>query len=537
MISQRARILPPYTRRVDDTRHLVSKVVAVTALILFAMLMGFLIAIFGVRGWFIPAIPIVTLFGVALWMAPDIDPHFDRGIIRGYFAFMIISLIWPNYIALNIPGVPWISLDRLVMFMLLTITMLQIATSKRMRDEIADILNSQLVMKRLFFVWVLISIVMSAVAGFGNVSRDVNIQIMWHLPFILSAWIMAMPGMAEKFLKLMVIYALIVSAVVIPEVRLERPFWIDYVPYWLLAEDYYAGKMLDGATRFGVYRAKSVYSVSLAFAELIGMASPFVLFAIFHAKAWWRAALGLALFALLFSAAWLTQSRTAIAVFFVSLPAFLLLWAIRRFRVEAKTRDMIGPVILWAYPAFAAVLTAAVLFVPRIRVRVLGGSGTRFSDNARDVQWDMAIPKIIQNPLGYGSGTVSKHVPYTNLAGEFTIDSYPINLLINYGVPGFLAFAGFFMLAAYVGSRAYVMAESREELVAGAAAIGLMSFLVSRTILSMEGGVPLAFVFAGVVLGVHWRQQQRAPAVAPKAALPLRYPSPARQMGGLAPQN
>ncbi len=537
MLNQRARILPPYTRRVDDTRHLVSKVVVVTALILFAMMMGFFIAIFGLRGWFIPAIPIVAMFGAALWMAPDIDPHFDRGIIKGYFIFMAVSLIWPGYIALNVPGVPWISLDRLVMFALLTITLLQVATSQRMRQEISDILNSHKPMKRLFIGWVIISLVMSAVAGFSNISRDINFQIMWHLPFILSAWIMAKPGYADKFLKLMLIYALIVSAVVIPEVRLGHPFWAGYVPSYLLAEAYYSGMILDGAQRFGVYRAKSVYSVSLAFAEMIGMASPFVLFAIFHAKSWWRAALGIALFALLFTAAWFTQSRTALAVFFVSLPAFLLMWAVRRFRVEAKTRDMIGPVILWAYPAFAAVLTAAVLFVPRIRVRVLGGSGTRFSDNAREVQWEMAIPQIIKNPLGYGSGSVSERVPYTNLAGDFTIDSYPINLLINYGVPGFLLFAGFFMVAAYVGARAYVMAETREEMVAGAAAVGIMSFLVSRTILSMEGGIPLAFVLAGVIMGIHWQQRQRAPAEVPKAALQSRYPMPPRQIRGIAAQN
>lgn len=537
MLNQRARILPPYTRRVNDTRHLVSKVVVVTALVLFAMLMGFFIAIFGLRGWFIPAIPIVVMFAAALWMAPDIDPHFDRGIKRGFFLFMAVSLIWPKYIALNVPGVPWISLERLVMFGLMAIVLLQIATSVRMRTEIADILKSQQIMMRLFLAWFVLHLLMTLVSGFSNISRDINDHIMWHLPFLLSAWIMSQPGNSERFLKLMLIYAMVISAVVIPEVRMGQPMWTDYIPPYLLAEDFYNGIIKDGAQRFGEYRAKSVYSVSLVFAEFIGMAGPFVLFAVFHAKAWWRAGLGTALFALLFTAAWYTNSRTALAVFVVSIPAFLLMWAVRRYRVEAGNRDMIGPVVLWAYPAFAAVLAAAILFVPRIRVRVIGGSGTQASNNAREAQWDMAIPQIIKNPLGYGSGTVGERVPYTNLGGDFTIDAYPINLLIEYGVPGFLMFAGFFITAVFVGARAYVMAENREEMIAGAAALSILSFLVSRTILSSEGGVPLAFVLAGLIIGTHWRQQQRVPAAVPKPALVLRHPAPPRQLGGIAPQH
>lgn len=536
MLNQRARILPPYTRRVDDTRHLLSKVVVVATLVVFAMMMGFFIAIFGLRGWFIPAIPIVAMFAVALWMAPDIDPHFDKGIKRGFFLFMVVSLIWPKYIALNLPGVPWISLERLVMFVLLTIALLQIATSLRMRTEIADILKSHQLIMRMFLGWIVLHLLMSAASGFSNISRDINDHIMWHLPFLLSAWIMSQPGNSEKFLKLMLIFALVITAVVIPEVRMGKPMWTDYIPPYLLAEEFYNSIIADGAQRFGEYRAKSVFSVTVVFAEFIGMAGPFVLFAIFHAKTWWRAGLGAALFALLFTAAWYTNSRTALAVFVVAIPAFMLMWAVRRYRIEARNNDLLGTAVLWAYPAFAAFVAAAVLLVPRIRVRVLGGSGTQNSNDARSAQWDMAIPQIIKNPLGYGSGTVSERVPYTNLGGHFTIDAYPINLLIEYGVLGFLLFAGFFITAVWVGARCYLKADNREDMVAGAAALAILSFLVSRTILSSEGGVALAFVLAGLIIATYWRQKQRAPTSLPKVQVSPAYPFPPRQIGRPAQQ-
>ena len=510
MFDQRARILPPYTRRVNDTRHLISKVAVVTLLILFAMTMGFFIAIFGLRGWFIPTVPIILMFGAALWMAPDIDGHYDKAIERGFFIFMAISLIWPGYLAFNFSGLPWITFERFAMFILAAISIFHFSTSRRFRSEVKETLTSNIWLFRLFFGWVTISILMSGFSLFSNISRDINIQIMWHLPLVLSAWVMRFDGNPQRLLKIVIIYILITSAVVIPESQQEMVIWAPYIPQWFVAEEQFWGMILEGSRRFDEYRAKSIYLVAVAYAEFIGMSVPFILFAIFHAKSFWRGALAFALFALLFTAAYFTNSRTAMAVFVATIPAFVFLWAVRRYRLQKSQQDLISTAILWAYPAMAMAVAFAVISISRIRVRVLGGSGTQNSDNARAEQWDMAIPQILQNPIGYGSGTVSQRVPYTNLAGDFTIDSYPINLLIQYGVVGFLLFAGFFILAVIVGARCYVMAKNRDELVAGAAALSIFSFLISRTILSMEAGIPWAFVSAGVIMGIHWRQTQHA---------------------------
>lgn len=526
MLDQRARILPPYTRRVNDMRHLVSKVVVVTTLILFAMLMGFFIAVFGLSGWFIPTVPLALMFGVALWMAPDIDPHFDKAIKRGYFIFMAIFLIWPGYLAFNAPGLPWISFARLTMFALMTIFFMQLAMSRRFRNEIHETFASNIWMTRFFLGWIAITLVMSAAAGFSNADRDINMQIMWHLPMIMTAWIMRADKNPMRFFYLMIAYILVTAAVTIPEFRQGMPIWAPHIPAWLMAEDSFAAQLLDGSRRFDIYRVKSIYLVSVAYAEFIGMSVPFVLLGIIHAKSFWRAALAFALLLLLFTAAWLTNSRTALAVFVATIPAFVLLWAVRRYRLRRTEQDIISTAVLWAYPAFAMALALAVTAVPRIRVRVLGGSGTQNSDDARAAQWDMAIAQLLQNPLGYGSGSLAERVPYTNPAGDHTVDSYPINLLIEHGVIGFILFAGFFLIALYTGARAYIFAKDEDELVAGAAALSILSFLVSRTILSMEAGIPLAFVMAGLILAIHWRQQKRMQAEAPRpatAALSRRY--------------
>jgi len=161
------------------------------------------------------------------------------------------------------------------------------------------------------------------------------------------------------------------------------------------------------------------------------------------------------------------------------------------------------------YPAALLTLVMAALFVGRVRTRLLGDGSQSASDAARGDQWALALPKVMKNPFGYGVGTVRENVPYFLPGGKWTIDSYPINLLIEYGIPGFLLFFSFFLIIIAVGVKVYVGAVGRDEQVAGAAAVGLVSFLMTRLILSADGSLELAFGYAGIIFGLWFVQKQR----------------------------
>jgi hypothetical protein len=528
MKDQRARILPPYTRRVDDTQHRIVKLLTVAALILFCMTAGFFIAIFGLYGWFIPAIPVVLMAATALWMAPDLDTRLDGTIQRVYFVYLGLLLMWPNYIALNAPGLPWISFQRLAMFALVALSLYALATSSRLRDEYSSVLKANPVLLRLFLAWVALDAVMVAVGQFESTSRWVTHQMTWCYMFVVSAWVMSKPEMPQRLVKLILVGTALTAGVVIPEYIDSKPIWADYIPSFLSIDPELLQSLQFGGSRGTEYRSRSIFVNSLVYAEYVGMLIPFSLLAIAWAKTEWRRVLAVALLVLLFTAGVLTQARTAMVGMVATLPAFAGLWVWRRYRLGQQSRDLLGPSLLFSFPAAALTFFVAVLTIPRLRGMVLGGNQHKPSNNAREAQWDMALPQIAKNPLGHGMGSIDRVVPYTNGAGKFTIDSYPINLLIEYGVGGFLIFVGFFVTAIVLGVRVYINSTTRDEEVAGAAAVSIMAFLIARLVLSTEGGQGLAFGMAGVILGLYWQHSRRTATVAaaPKQA-PL-YPIPPR---------
>lgn len=520
-MTRRERILPPYTRRVDDLQHRLVQLLGGSAVILLAVVIGFFIALFGLYGWFLYAVPLLLMALMALWMAPDVDTDADRLMQRLYFFFVGVLLIWPQYIALNLPGLPWISFQRISMFLLAAVTLYAFATSLRLRNEFGDILRANVWLTRFILMWILWQTLMLGVGKFQSTTSWVNGLMLRYLFLFVTAWLVTHSGRPQQLVRMVLIGAAVTAAVVIPENNLQRPIWADRIPAFLAIDPLILESLNTSVVRAGEYRVRSIFTNSLVYAEYLGMLFPFCLLAISRAKSTWRLALSVALLFLLITAGLLTQSRTAMVGMFATIPAFLGIWVWRRYRQTKGQRDLIAPAMLSLYPAAALTLVVGVLTVNRIRAMVLGGSTHANSDNARSEQWAMAIPQIIKNPIGHGMGSVERVVPFRLLNGKFTIDSYPINLLAEYGIPGFLLFAGTLMVAAGMGIRIYLNAANEDELVAGAAGIGLISYMLSRLVLSMDGSTNLAFGYVGIILGL-WYVQKRRQEREGSAAPPMR---------------
>lgn len=501
----RARILPPYTRRVDDTRHRILRLLLVVGLVLFAMAMGFFIALFGTFGWYLYAIPLVILFLLALWLAPDVDTKLDGKIERLYLILVGLFMMWPTYIAFNVPGVPWISFERLTMFALAGLTLYAMSISSRFRADLAETITADKLIFRLFALWTAIQFAMMLVALGSTFGRYVQLFLFWNFLFVLSAWMMRRDGNALRLFRLLVVATVVVAVFAILEVREGKPIWTDHIPGFLGIDPDVLQTLNDARRRGGAVRATGIYLTAVGYAEFIAMAVPLFLFAVMHAPTMRRFLVALGLLYLLFHVGVLTGSRTAMVGFTVAVPAFFGIWALRRFVRESARRDIIGPAFIWLAPALVAGFAATILFVGRIRVRVLGGSAHRKSNDGRERQWDMALPEIIQNPLGYGLGRIESVVPFYNTAGVFTIDSYPIILLVEYGVLGFLAFVGLMLACIYWGIRIYIRADRTEDLVAGAFAVALVVFLVTRTVVASGPAPTLAFLLCGLIAGLRWR--------------------------------
>lgn len=524
----RYRILEPYTRRVDDTRHTVTKLLLIGALIIFAMMLGFVIAILPMSMLIIPLTPLLLLAALALWMAPDIDPHLDGVVRKLFLLFMAIMVVWPDYIAPTIPGIGWVSFGRQAMAATALVSIYAIATSSRVRAHIADVVTGIKPLWWAFLLFVLLQLVL-AVTTMTISSRWFFAQIFWYYMFIVAAWAFSMQGTTRRVYQIILIGLAIQCFYGLGEWIMQKPIWTDYIPPFMQVDPELLETVTSFTGRLGSDRGRigSIYLTSLTYAEYIAITLPFVLHGILYArrKLWQLAAV--ALFAFVCVNAYLTDQRTAIIGIIMAVVLTTAFWSWRRFRQGQENRDMVGVAVIWMFPAMAMAVAAAVLFHPRVRTMTLGGGEHHWSNEARDIQWQMAIDRVLANPFGYGPFRAGEVVGFTNPSGKGTIDSFPINLLVDYGILGLILFTVFFAWAALVALRIYFSSRTETETLAGPIGIALIAFLVVKLVLSQTENHYLMYALAGCVAALYWKQQRRlaAEAVVAPAADP---PAPAR---------
>lgn len=515
----RYTILEPYTRRVDDTRHRVSRVLLYAALITFAMVMGFTVALLPIDFLIVPLIPIILLFALALWMAPDIDPELDGAVRKLFLTFLAIAMVWPDYVAVTMPGIGWLSFARIAMGLSFLFGLYAIATSSRVRATIYDIISQ---VKPLYWSFLLLFILqwLLAFATASLTGRLLFAQIFWYYVFIVSAWVFAQDKSLRRLFQIMIIGAAIQCVYGLGEWFMQKPIWSDYIPPFMRIDPELLAGILGFTSRAGgQYRIASIYLTSLTYAEAISIMLPFVMHAVFVARQTWLRFAAAALVIFLIVNGHLTDARSATIGSAVGVLGIIGLWGLRRYYTHYKERDIIAPALLSLYGFFVVVLTIGVLFFPRLNRMVFGGVEHAGSTESRDQQWAIAWQRLEANPFGYGPFQAADVVGFRN--GEFlTLDSYYINLLVDYGFVGFILFMGFFIIGFGMAVRCYVLAETEEEKIAAPIAVALLSFVIIKSVLSQTENHYLAYTLVGAVAALHWRQVQRTAKTAAARAAP-----------------
>mgnify|MGYP000163805340 CR=1 FL=1 len=71
----------------------------------------------------------------------------------------------------------------------------------------------------------------------------------------------------------------------------------------------------------------------------------------------------------------------------------------------ASRTDITGAALTYGYPALASAAIVLIMSVDALRLRILGGGGSQVSNDARQVQFDMAPPVLMRSPVfGFGGG-------------------------------------------------------------------------------------------------------------------------------------
>jgi O-antigen ligase len=280
---------------------------------------------------------------------------------------------------------------------------------------------------------------------------------------------------------------------------------MDYNP--ALAQIYYYPLYRDG-----LYRANSIFLVSLSFGEFMAMIAPIASYFILEGRNRREQVLGIVAGIFCLIGLFSSGARGGYVAFLVAMPVFAFLWTVRYSKLHPASLATAILRFVFTVGTIAAILL--VLFWPRLNNMVLGDS-----DGDRILQWNMALPHIIERPItGHGMGTAGEVVGYGNRGdGVFSVDSYVISTLIELGVPGFMIFFGMIAIAIWIGLHLYLT--NMKAAVVGPLGCCLIAFAVYRLTLSQQENHTLVFIIIGLMCVVGKLAKDRCATMQPVAAL------------------
>jgi hypothetical protein len=499
------RPMPPYATGARPGR---ARLFAVGGLLFFCFVYGAAFALFFPFFAIALATPIVLLGLVAVWALPDAGAA-PTSLLEGlFFTFVCALVLWPNYLAVALPGLPWITVLRLTGLPMVVALLISVSISPAFRSRLASILSSTPWLWKLICAFIAIqtaSIVLSISKG-DSIDKFITAQTNWTTVFFVSCYVLAKKGAAELVAALLCLMAVVLSGVGLLEFHLGRVVWAGHVPSFLKVNDETVARILTGQVRaLGAHRVQATFSTSLGFGEYLAMATPFLFYFATtrrHALVRLGALLAIPLIILLVI---LTQARVGAVgvtmVFFV----YPFAWVFLRWRRNRS--DYLAASAVYLSPALAAVGLVICYIVPGIRYRVLGGGADQASTQARMDQLHIGIPKILHNPLGYGIGQGANALGFRNWDGVLTIDSYTLRIVLEYGVVGLLLFYGVFAAAITYAARGALLAprSERESSLFIPAGTALLCYLAIKSAFAQEDNQPFVFMLMGMVVALCYR--------------------------------
>lgn len=502
-------LIPPFRRNAPRPLFTLA---AYVILALLCLTYGAAFAMNAPRLMVVFAIPLVVIVVLSIWALPSGEYAPVSAIRWLYFAFFASLLLWPNYLAIALPGLPWITLVRLTGVPLAAAMLICVSVSKEFRRDIKEVLDTDpwIVRALLCFVAVeTVTLVFSKNIG-NSANRYFVSQINWTTIFFASCYVFRRPGAVEAWVKILLTAGTILCVLGIMEGRQGVVLWAGHVPPFLKIGDESLTKILSGMARaYGTitHRVQGIYSTPLAMAECLGLTMPFALHYLIT-----RRSIVVRLFCVVYIPAAiyviiLTDSRLGMVATLLSAVFYLLMWGMRRW--QTSRTDIIAPAVILSYPAVFTAFVAATFFVGRLRNSVWGGGAQQASTDSRKIQWAMGIPKVMHAPWGHGQGRSASVLGYYAMDGTLTIDSYFLLLLLDYGILGFLFYLTFFLRSAWRGAvSGFHASEDPELLLMMPLAVAMLNFVVIKAVFSQEDNHSLAFMMAAAALTLAWRSQR-----------------------------
>lgn len=512
--------MKPYERRREPgpvTRFLLGGL-----LVFVAMVYGLMAVILPPQMLSYPATPILIMVGLILWLLPDIGGIYFNQLQKLMIAYVAINTAWPIYLALSLPGLPWISLTRIVLFLVIAVFLWNFSTSREMRDKLRDSVSETPVVMKIFWLYWLTTLFSIAFASpiSEAIVKFLNNQIYLTMVLIATLLLATRAGYVFRFLRTMVLATIITLVFSIYEYQIQQVPWLNYIPPFIKIEPELLEILSSVQSRAGtnIYRVRGPFIVSLYYSEFLTMVFPFFLYFTIKERRLLPliAAIGATLACM--TVMYFTGARSAILGMLITFVLYPFYLAVRRY-IE-HSRSIVSASLLMAYPVILAVTSMVVVLWPRAHIMILGGGQHQASSNARAEQWSMGIPKILSHPFGHGIGRGNEALGFVNPAGKGTVDSYFLTLLLDTGVLSLPLFIALFLLPALLAFKYYRDAKTPEQETLAPLSIALINFIIVKSVLTSETNIPLAIAFVGCIVGLIWQRHRLPEARGEAPALP-----------------
>jgi len=455
--------------------------------------------------------PLVLVAFLIVWTLPAGNYAPTAALEPLFLAFAVSLYLWPNYLAVAIPHLPWLTLLRIFAAPLILMLLISLSVSASFRRDLGAAINTDKVLWKMLLAFVGMQTLSLALTKDPVISlnRYIVAQMNWTAIFVVSCYVFTKPGFTERFVRMMIILAYVVCAFGIWENVIVALPWAGHIPSLLKVDGDLVDHVLAGASRsaIGIHRVQSVATTPLGLAELLGLTAPFAVHLAIERRPLWVRLMAVAYLPLALYLILLADSRLGIVALIGAILFYVLIWGALAWRKDRAS--LLAPALVMIYPALFTSVILASFFVGKLRAKVWGTGGSQASTDARAMQWKMATPKILTHPLGHGIGQAAREVGFKSPNGMGTLDSYYISMLMDFGVIGFCLFFGLFIRAAWTGGKVVVTLRPKGELtMLLPLVVALMNFVVIKSVFSQNANHPLVFMLLGAVVALTYRAQR-----------------------------
>lgn len=502
-------ILKPFTPPISARRRLAGRI-AVIALGLVCVVYGFYYALttpFLLKQFVSPLVPLAC---VAVWALPDSKNKPTRAIEIAFWSFFFAALLWPGYLSVALPGLPWISAIRLTGLPLAIALLVRYSTSPRFREQIGSTVRTIPLLGFFMAAYSIVQVVSIAFSDQPVTSLDAVFDnlIGWTAVFFASCYIFRRPGTTEWWVAAYCVSAIGLCFMGLWEQKLEHVPWMAHVPSFFATGDDSVQRALQGTRRLGIgeYRVEGVESTSLGMAEFLALGTPFLLHYVVGPFRLWIKIVCAVSIPLVFVVILATQARLGMVGFFLSVLLYMGIWGVNRWR--SSKGSLIGPAVVLAYPAIFVTFMAASFAIQRLKTIVWGNGETAASNEGRMDQLRLGIPLLLKRPWGYGANRGAEKLGYQTPGGILTIDNYFLLVALDWGIVGFIVYYGM-ILAVTWNSAKYgwtgEFSRTREHTYLIPLGIALTEFFVIKSIFSQTHNHALTFMMMGMVAALIYR--------------------------------